>query len=92
MGGPIEKMNRIRKKFLFVVLIGTSIAFCFLIYPSLYSIFHNAPRFIFKLSNRFFDVAVILWFLTSIFFLTQFWMYKVKLKKNPHVKWAVYDE
>ncbi len=90
MAGQIEKMARMRRNILWGVLMGTIVAFCLDLFPTIYSIFHFNRKFIVKYSL--FYGAVFLWFLTILIFLTRFWLYKKKLKKDPSLQTAVYDE
>ncbi len=92
MGGQIEKMSRMRKNILWGVLMGTIVAFCLDLSPTIFSIFSFNRRFLRTLSNSLFYCAIILWFLSIFIFLTRFWLYKKKLKKDPSLPTAVYDE
>lgn len=92
MAGQIEKMTRMRKNILRGILMGTIVAFCLDIFPTIFSLFHFNRRLIRTLSNDLFYGAVYLWLLTIFIFIIRFWLYKKKLKKESSLHTAVYDE
>jgi hypothetical protein len=92
MADRIEKMTRMRKNILSVILIGTVIAFCLNLAPPIYSIFHFSRISMRTWKYHLFDGAVVLWLLTLLLFITRYWLYKRKLKKDPSLQTAVYDE
>ena len=92
MAGKIEKMTRMRKNILWGVLITTSVAFCLNIYPTIHTLFHSNRNFISKWKYPLIEGAIALWLFTALFFLTRFWLYKKKLKREPSLHSAVYDE
>ncbi len=92
MANQIEKLNRMRKYFLWGILVGTFISLLFLIYPTFYSFFSHDRLSIPIMGNRLFDGALILWLITILTFLAQFCLYRIKLRKKPSLQTAVYDE
>jgi hypothetical protein len=92
MANRIEKMTRMRRNILSGILIGTVIAFCLDLSPTIYSIFHFNRISIVTWKNHLFYSAVVLWLLTILLFITRYWLYKRKLKKDPSLHTAVYDE
>lgn len=91
MAGQIEKMNRMRKNILRGVLIGSIIAFGLFMYPTFISIFVNA-RYRFRWSYRYLEGALILWLFVLLIFITRYWLYKKKLRKDPSLREGVNDE
>jgi hypothetical protein len=99
MANEIEKMNKMRKNILRGVLIGSVLAFGVFIYPSIFSLFigykYQLP-YPFLLGSRWDDrylvSAFILWFLTLLIFMTRYWLYKKKLRKDPSLRTGVNDE
>lgn len=89
MVSKIEKMNKMRKNILRGVLIGSVIAFCIFLYPSIFFLFVNVR---YRWSFRYLEGAFILWFLTLLVFMTRYWLYKKKLRKDPSLRAAVNDE
>ena len=90
MASKIEKMNKMRRNILFIVFIGSLIAFSAFMYPSIYRLLHfrESPRF---------DAspllgALILWICTIVFFTFRYLVYKNTLRKDPSLRNAVNDE
>jgi len=92
MADRITKMTRMRRNILSGILIGTVIAFCLDLSPTIYSIFHFNRISIRTWKYGLFNIAVVLWLLTLLLFITRYWLYKRKLKKDPSLHTAVYDE
>lgn len=88
MGNQIEKMNMMRNYIVWGIFIGTFIAFCFFMYPSVISIFRSLPW----KSMKYAEAGLLLWILTIIIFVILFWLYKMKLKKDSSLREAVNDE
>jgi len=89
MADQIEKMNRMRKNILRGVLIGSIIAFGVFIYPTFFFIFRKVrPLW----SYRYLEGALILWLLVLLIFITRYWLYKKKLKKDSSLHAGVNDE
>lgn len=87
MASQIEKMARMRRNILLGVIIGTIMTFVWFILP------------IFKfVDSRFRNVdtsikgALIVWFLTLMFFCIRYLLYKKKLRKDPSLCSAINDE
>jgi hypothetical protein len=90
MASKIEKMNRMRKNILLIVMIGSSIAFGAFLYPSAYRLFHlnERPRF----DETPFLYALIIWLGAVLFFGVRYFLYKNALRKDPSLRKAVNDE
>ena len=90
MTGKIEKMDRMRRNILFIVFIGSLIAFGLFLYPSVYRFFHfhERPRF----DDSLFFAALILWLCAILFFTVRYLLYKNILRKDPSLREAVNDE
>ena len=90
MASKIEKMNRMRRNILLIVLIGSSVAFGAFLYPSAYRLFHlsERPRF----DETPFLYALIIWLGAVLFFGVRYFLYKKTLRKDPSLKEAVNDE
>lgn len=90
MTSKIEKMNRMRRNILFIVIIGSSVAFAAFLYPSVYRFFHlnERPRF----DDSLFLYSLILWLGAILFFSVKYFLYKNTLKKDPTLMEAVNDE
>ena len=99
MANEIEKLNKMRKNIIRGVLIGSVIAFGVFIYPFIFSLFISNK---YQLSipyllgsrwdDRYLVGAFILWFLTLLVFMTRYWLYKKRLRKDPSLRAAVNDE
>jgi len=103
MASEIEKMNNMRRNIVRDALIGSVTAFGVFIYPTIFSLFINLfinnkyqwPYFYLmgpRWDDRYLMVAFILWFLTLLVFMTRYWLYKKKLRKDPSLRSAVNDE
>jgi membrane protease YdiL (CAAX protease family) len=90
MASKIEKMNRMRRNILFIVIIGSSIAFGAFLYPSIYRFFHlnERPRF----DGTLFLYALAVWLCAILFFGVRYFLYKNALRKDPSLREAVNDE
>ncbi len=89
MLSEIERMNNMRRNIVRGVLIGSVIAFGVFIYPWFFSFFVNVR---YRWSYRYLEGAFILWLLTLLVFMTRYWLYKKKLRKDPSLCAAVNDE
>jgi len=89
MVNEIEKMNNMRRNIVRGALIGSAIAFGVFIYPWFFSFFVNVRH---QWSSRYLEGAFILWFLTLLVFMTRYWLYKKRLRKDPSLRAAVNDE
>ena len=89
MTSEIERMNNMRGNILRGVLVGSVIAFCIFMYPSIFSLFINIR---YRWSYRYLVGAFILWLLVLLIFMTRYWLYKKKLKRDPSFRTAVNDE
>ena len=92
MAGQIEKMTRMRRNILWGVLMEMIVAFFFLIYPTIYALFHQRRYVSMFWENRLLVGAFLLWFLIILFFLTRYLLFKKRLKKDPFLHMSVYDE
>jgi hypothetical protein len=92
MADRIEKMARMRRIILSGILIGTVIAFFLDLFPTIFSIFHFNRISVLTWKNNLFYSAVVLWFITLLLFITNYWLFKRKLKKDSSLRTAVYDE
>ena len=99
MASEIEKMNNMRRNIVRGLLIGSVIAFGVFIYPWFFSLFIGNKYQLpvpFLLDSRWDDRylvgAFILWLLTLLVFMTRYWLYKKKLRKDPSLRAAVNDE
>ena len=92
MADRIEKMTRMRRNILSGILSGTLIAFFLNLFPTIYSIFDMRRPFIWRLKDLLFHGAIVTWFLAILFFTARYWLYRRKLKKDPSLPLAVYDE
>jgi len=90
MTGRIEKMNRMRRNILFIVFIGSCVAFAMFLYPSFYNLLHfqERPRFF----STLFLAALIVWLMALAFFTVRYLLYKNILRKDPSLRAAVNDE
>lgn len=82
----IEKMNRMRKNILFCVLIGTVIALVWFMLPTFF------VKYRFANNKASLIGAGITASLTFLLFVTRYWLYKRKLKRDPSLRAAVNDE
>jgi hypothetical protein len=93
MGNQIEKMYRMRKYIVSGIFIGTFIAFCLFMYPSVNSLFRSRPwRVSWQMSMKIAEAGLLIWILIIIIFVILFWLYKMKLKKDASLREAVNDE
>lgn len=99
MVSEIEKMNNMRRNIVRGFLIGSVIAFGVFIYPFIFSLFISNKYQLpvpFLLGSRWDDRylvgAFILWFLTLLVFMTRYWLYKKRLRKDSSLRAAVNDE
>ncbi len=98
MVSEIEKMNNMRRNIVRGLLIGSVIAFGVFIYPSILSLFisnkYQWPYHVlgYRSFYHYLEGAFILWFLTLLVFMTRYWLYKKKLKKDLSLRSAVNDE
>jgi len=88
----IEKMARMRKVILLEILIGSVIAFCLILFPAIFSIFHGGSIPIIEWKNHLFYCAAFIWLFTLIIFIVIYALFKRNLKKDPSLNSAVYDE
>jgi membrane protease YdiL (CAAX protease family) len=90
MASKIEKMNKMRRNILFIVIIGSSIAFGAFLYPSVYRLFHlnERPRF----DETPFLYALVIWLSAVLFFGVRYLLYKRTLRKDQSLREAVNDE
>jgi hypothetical protein len=89
MASEIERMNNMRRNIVRGALIGSVIAFCVFLYPSIFSFFVNIR---YRWSYLYLEGAFVLWFLTLLVFMTRYWLYKKRLRKDPSLRSAVNDE
>ena len=97
MGTQIENMNRIRNYIVRGTFIGTFIAFFLFMYPTLISLFRIRPLRTFWGTSavKYLELGLLgllIWILTILIFVIIFWLYKLKLKKDPLLRDAVNDE
>jgi hypothetical protein len=89
MTSKIERMNNMRRNIVRGALIGSIIAFCIFLYPSIFSLFINIR---YRGFYRYLEGAFILWLLTLLIFTTRYLLYKKRLRKDSSLHAAVNDE
>ena len=82
-------MNQLRNTIVRCVFIGSCIAFAVFLFPSFYSLFSSKPWFV---KYRFLEIGLLLWLLIILIAVFVHWSYKRKIKKDPLLRAAVYDE
>lgn len=92
MKNKIEMLNRIRKNTLLVILVGAVISFALFMFPSFNTLFHFTRGVTWGGAMIIFYISISLLFFSFLVFISRYWFYRNKLKKDLSLPVAVNDE